>query len=103
MKTLFGKELKAPKWNVIEESVEQISAEMLPEIKHIVAHHSDQYNNWYCTITLKDGSYVSFTLDVRCEKSMAEGLLCNPKTFMVYNMTNGEKTIRRCYAEAAEE
>lgn len=101
MKTLLGKELKAAKWQVVKESVKQLSASAKKQVESITAHESD-YGGYYCTVTLKDRSYVSFKLDVRCEKNIAEGVVCDIDSFMVYDLTNGEKTINRCYAEPAE-
>ena len=100
MRTLLGKELKAPKWTVVESSVKQLSASAKKQVQTIVAHEGEY--GMYCTVTLKDRSYVSFKVDARCVDNLADGVLCDIDSFMVYDMTNGEKTISRCYAEPAE-
>lgn len=100
MRTLLGKELKAPKWTVIKDSIKQLNASARKQVQTIVAHEGEY--GMYCTITLKDRSYVSFKVDARCMNNLAEGVLCDVNSFMVYDMTNGEKTISRCYAEPAE-
>lgn len=93
--TLFGKEIKTLEnhWNVIEGSVKKFTAKMLQDIIEIRVKYSDKYEHYYAVVVLKQG-YVSWQLDYKFRGD--EGDLIDPKTFRVYQLTNGDVTITRC-------
>lgn len=93
--TLFGKEIKTLEnhWTVVEGSVKKFTAKMLKEVKEIRVKYSDKYDHLYAVVILEQG-YVSWQLDYKFQGE--EDNMIDPKSFRVYQLTNGEKTITRC-------
>lgn len=93
--TLFGKEIKTleNRWTVVEGSAKKFTAKMLKDIIEIRVRYSEEYEHYYAVVVLKQG-YVSWQLDYKFRGD--EGDLIDPKSFRVYQLTNGEKTITRC-------
>lgn len=93
--TLFGKEIKTleNRWTVVEGSAKKFTAKMLKDVIEIRVRYSEEYEHYYAVVVLKQG-YVSWQLD--CKFQGEEEDLIDPKSFRVYQLTNGEKTITRC-------
>lgn len=93
--TLFGKEIKTLEnhWTVVEGSVKKFTAKMLKEVKEIRVKYSEEYDHLYAVVILEQG-YVSWQLDYKFQGE--EGDLIDPKSFRVYQLTNGTVTITRC-------
>lgn len=93
--TLFGKEIKTleQRWTVVESSVKKFTAKMLKDVEEIRVRYSDEYDHYYAVVVLKQG-YVSWQLD--CKFKGEEEDLIDPKTFRVYQLTNGTVNITRC-------
>ena len=93
--TLFGKEIKTLEnhWTVVEGSVKKFTAKMLNDVVEIRVKYSDEYEHYYAMIILKQG-YVSWQLDYKFKGE--EGDLIDPKSFRVYQLTNGTVNITRC-------
>lgn len=99
MKTLFGREIKSSKWNIVEGSLKKFDAKTLKNISCLVAKQSNYSDCCYLTVEFKDGSYCNLPLlDKKIEVKV--GTLMDPKSFMLYKITNGDKTIERCFARA---
>lgn len=80
-------------WVLVAGSAKQISSKDLNRVKRIEVKHSKKYEHLYATVFLDDG-YVSWRLDNKCE--CKEGDMIDPKTFIIYQLTNGATTITRC-------
>lgn len=94
-KSLFGKALKSyseSSWELVKGSVQKPNKALLKEIKEIRVHESDYDDGCYAVVLMTEG-YTQWKLDRRCK--LEEGDLIDPTTFMVFDMTNGEKTISR--------
>lgn len=97
----LGKQVKTFQqgWKVIESSIQKIKASELKKVLNISVHQSDfDETQLYALIELSEG-YVSFTLDAKCRKHLAPGDLIDPKTVIVFDLTNGEKTITRMFGK----
>lgn len=98
---ILGKEAKASssKWELVPNSTKTLTAK-ISALAEIVAHQSSYDDGYYVTITV-DNKYVNFKVDIKCNKHLTEGCLCNPKTFRVYKLkhVDSEETIERCFAE----
>lgn len=93
--TLFGKEIKTLEnhWTVVEGSVKKFTAKMLKDVVEIRVKYSEEYEHYYAVIILNQG-YVSWQLDYKFKGE--EGDLIDPKSFRVYQLTNGTVNITRC-------
>lgn len=101
MANFLGKQIKSfgSKWEIVESSIMKITSSQLKKVKQITVHQSEfDDSKLYARIELKDG-YVDFTIDSRCAKHLEDGDKLDPKSIMVYDLTNGEKTINRLYGE----
>ena len=101
MKTFLGKSVKTytNSWTVVEGSVKKINAKLAKQVDCIEVRTS-KYNSeeLYATIKLIGGGVVSFTIDRKC--SLQDGDFVDPTSVMVYQLTNGEKTIERMFGKA---
>ena len=59
----------------------------------VTAHYGEEYEHYYAVIILNQG-YVSWQLDYKFKGE--EGDLIDPKSFRVYQLTNGTVNITRC-------
>lgn len=98
----LGKQVKSfesSKWEVVESSIMKLKASQLKLVKQITVHQSEfDDSKLYARIELTEG-YVDFTIDARCARHLADGDKLDPKSIMVFDLTNGEKTINRLYGE----
>ena len=97
MKTSFlGKEVRTyseSSWKLVPGSAQQIKKADLKKVKSIEVRYSEEYDHLYAVVLLDTG-YVSWQLDRKFKGE--EGDLIDPSSFMVFQLTNGEKTITRC-------
>ena len=93
--TLFGKEIKTLEqhWTVVEGSVKKFTAKMIKDVVEIRVKYSEEYEHYYAVVILNQG-YVSWQLDYKFKGE--EGDLIDPKSFRVYQLTNGTVNITRC-------
>lgn len=84
---------EAHPWKLVSGSAKQISSKDLDRVKRIEVKHSKKYEHLYATVFL-DSGYASWRLDDKCE--CKEGDMIDPKTFIIYQLTNGATTITRC-------
>lgn len=99
MKTFLGLNVKTKesKWTLIEESVKKMTKASLKRVKSVSINQSEYSDNLYLLIDLGGEEYVSCTLDRKCKLQIGDKV--DPSTILVYDLTNGEKTIKRCFAE----
>lgn len=99
MKTFLGLNVKTKesKWNLIEGSVKKMNRSALKQVKSVSINQSEYSDDLYLLIDLGNEEYVTCTLDRKCK--LQEGDKVDPSTILVYDLTNGEKTIKRCFAE----
>ena len=96
MKTLFGKEVRTyseSSWKLVPGSAQQFTKSSIKRVTEIEVKYSEEYEHLYAVVKLKEG-YVSWQLDRKFRGE--EGDLIDPASFMVFQLTNGEKTITRC-------
>lgn len=96
MKTFLGKEVRTyseSTWKLVPGSAQQIKKADLKKVKSIEVRYSEEYDHLYAVVMLDTG-YVSWQLDRKFKGG--EGDTIDPSTFMVFQLTNGEKTITRC-------
>ena len=96
MATFLGKEVRTyseSSWRLVPGSAQQITKAGLKKVKEIEVEYSKEYNHLYAVVKLNTG-YVSWQLDRKFKGK--EGDLIDPSTFMVFQLTNGDKTITRC-------
>lgn len=96
MKTFLGKEVRTyseSSWKLVPGSAQQIKKAELKKVKSIEVRYSEEYDYLYAVVLLDTG-YVSWQLDRKFKGE--EGDLIDPSSFMVFQLTNGEKTITRC-------
>lgn len=96
MKTFLGKEVRTyseSSWKLVPGSAQQIKKADLKKVKSIEVKYSEEYDHLYAVVLLDTG-YVSWQLDRKFKGE--EGDLIDPSSFMVFQLTNGEKTITRC-------
>lgn len=96
MKAFLGKEVRTyseSSWKLVPGSAQQIKKSDLKKVKSIEVRYSEEYDHLYAVVLLDTG-YVSWQLDRKFKGD--EGDLIDPSTFMVFQLTNGEKTITRC-------
>ena len=96
MKTFLGKEVRTyleSTWKLVPGSAQQIKKADLKKVKSIKVRYSEEYDHLYAVVMLDTG-YVSWQLDRKFRGE--EGDLLDPETFMVFQLTNGEKTVTRC-------
>lgn len=99
MKTFLGLNVKTKesKWTLITDSVKKMTKATLKQVKSVSINQSEYSDDLYLLIDLGDEEYVTCTLDRKCK--LQEGDKVDPSTILVYELTNGEKTIKRCFAE----
>ena len=84
-------------WTKVQGSEKKLPASLLKEVDFAVVRESS-YGGFYLSVNLIDGSYASFPkLDVRCPASA--GQLVKPSSIRVYELSNGEDTITKCWVE----
>ena len=96
MKTFLGKEVRTyseSSWKLVPGSAQQINKSDLKKVKAIEVRYSEEYEHLYAAVMLDTG-YVSWQLDRKFKGE--EGDIIDPSSFMVFQLTNGEKTITRC-------
>lgn len=96
MKTFLGKEVRTyseSSWKLVPGSAQQIKKADLKKVKSIEVRYSEEYDHLYAVVMLDTG-YVSWQLDRKFKGEEKD--LIDPSTFMVFQLTNGEKTITRC-------
>lgn len=96
MKTFLGKEVRTYSesiWKLVPGSAQQIKKADLKKVKSIEVRYSEEYDHLYAVVMLDTG-YVSWQLDRKFKGNEKD--LIDPSTFMVFQLTNGEKTITRC-------
>lgn len=96
MKTFLGKEVRTyseSSWKLVPGSAQQIKKADLKKVKTIEVRYSEEYDHLYAVVMLDTG-YVSWQLDRKFKGE--EGDTIDPSSFMVFQLTNGEKTITRC-------
>lgn len=84
---------EAHPWKLVSGSAKQISSKDLDRVKRIEVKYSKKYEHLYATVFLDNG-YASWRLDDKCE--CKEDDMIDPKTFIIYQLTNGAATITRC-------
>ena len=99
---ILGKEAReysVSSWSQVPGTEKQLTAKIAAKAE-IVAHKSSYNDGYYVTITVEN-KYVNFQVDRKCNKHLAEGCICNPKTFRVFKLKHKdtEETIERCFAE----
>lgn len=102
MATFLGKEIKTyaeSTWSLVAGSAQQISKKDLKKVRKIEVRYSEEFDHLYATVYLQEG-VVSWQLDRKFKGE--EGDLIDPSTFMVYQITNGEKVITRCIGQVEE-
>ena len=96
MRTFLGKEVRTyseSSWKLVPGSAQQIKKSDLKKVKSIEVKYSEEYDHLYAVVLLDTG-YVSWQLDLKFKGE--EGDTLDPSSFMVFQLTNGEKTITRC-------
>ena len=96
MATFLGKEVRTyseSSWKLVPGSAQQITKSGLKKVKEIEVKYSEEYDHLYAVVKLQKG-YVSWQLDRKFKGE--EGDFIDPASFMVFQLTNGEKTITRC-------
>lgn len=99
MKTFLGLNVKTreSKWTLVEKSVKKMTKATLKQVKSVSINQSEYSDDLYLLIDLGDEEYVTCTLDRKCK--LQEDSKVDPSTILIYDLTNGEKTIKRCFAE----
>lgn len=99
MKTFLGLNVKTreTKWTLVENSVKKMTKTTLKQVKSVSINQSEYSDDLYLLIDLGGEEYVSCTLDRKCKLQIGDKV--DPSTILVYELTNGEKTIKRCFAE----
>lgn len=98
MENLLGRKVLKSKWALVPNSLLKFKAAELKQIECIKVAASDYSEDCYAVVHLKDGGYCNMPLLDR-KSSLETGQLIDPETFRVYKLTNGDKTIERCYGE----
>ena len=98
MESLLGRKVLKSKWTLVPNSLLKFKAVELKQIESIVVTASDYSDDCYAVVNLKDGGYCNMPLLDR-KSNLEAGQQIDPKTFRVYKLTNGDKTIERCYGE----
>lgn len=95
LESLLGRAVKTAKWTAVAGSNQKFSAAELEQIDRIEVRNSDFDDDCYAVVILKDGSWCNMP---KLDKNLiAEaGDMIDPKTFRLFKLTNGEKTIERC-------
>lgn len=99
MKTFLGLNVKTReiKWTLVENSVKKMTKATLKQVKSVSINQSEYSDDLYLLIDLGGEEYVTCTLDRKCKLQVGDKV--DPSTILVYDITNGEKTIKRCFAE----
>lgn len=98
LESLLGRAVRTAKWTAVAGSNQKFSEAELKQIDHIEVKNSDFDDDYYAVVILKDGSWCNMP---KLDKSMnaEEGDMIDPKTFRLFKLTNGEKTIERCWGK----
>lgn len=99
VKKLLGRSIKTSKWVAVEGTNKRFSSSELKVINYIEVRKSDfNEDNYYAVVILKDGSWCNMPrVDRSCR--VEEGDLLDPESFRVFSLTDGEKTIERCWGK----
>lgn len=102
MKEFLGKEvkpLKEPKWQIVESSVQKPKASVLKSLKSIVVCRSDYDDNQYYALIKTDSWQTTFDIDRKLNRFLKPKDELDPKSIMVYEITDGKYTKTVLYGE----